>query len=120
MLTVGVDLAIVSKQLGHSSISITSDTYSHLLGGVGRDAADRASALVPRARKTAPVGPAAGQRDHSVTTSATDSADGQAPETAKPPSDQVSGGHDPEGSGRPCGTRTHNQWIKSPLLCQLS
>lgn len=22
--------------------------------------------------------------------------------------------------GRPCGTRTHNQWIKSPLLCQLS
>ena len=21
-------------------------------------------------------------------------------------------------SGRPCGTRTHNQWIKSPLLCQ--
>ncbi len=21
---------------------------------------------------------------------------------------------------RPCGTRTHNQWIKSPLLCQLS
>ena len=23
-------------------------------------------------------------------------------------------------TGRPCGTRTHNQWIKSPLLCQLS
>ncbi len=120
MLAAGVDMAIVSKRLGHSTITITSDTYSHLLGGVGRDAADRASALVPRARKTAPVGPAAGQRDHLVTTSPTDSGDEQAPETTEPPSDQVSGGPDPEGSGRPCGTRTHNQWIKSPLLCQLS
>ncbi|MFF4832231.1 hypothetical protein [Streptomyces sp. NPDC001315] len=43
----GIDLAIVAKRLGHSSISIASDTYSHLLGGVGRDAADRAFVLVP-------------------------------------------------------------------------
>ncbi|MGW0626070.1 tyrosine-type recombinase/integrase [Streptomyces sp. NPDC002758] len=112
MLAAGVELAIVSKRLGHSSISITSDTYSHLLGGVGRDAADRASALVPRRRRTAPDAPSGDQRDHSVTTSAADSAAEQAPETTEPPSTQVNGGSDPEGSGRPCGTRTHNQWIK--------
>jgi len=56
-LAAGVDLAVVSKQLGHSSIGITSDTYSHLLEGVGRDAAERAAALVPRT-----------PRDHYVTT----------------------------------------------------
>jgi hypothetical protein len=43
-------MALVSKRLGHSSISITTDTYSHLLEGVGREAANRAAALVPRKR----------------------------------------------------------------------
>jgi integrase len=57
MLAAGVPMAVVSKRLGHSTISLTSDTYSHLLEGIGRDAAERASALVPRA-----------PRDHSVTT----------------------------------------------------
>lgn len=50
MLASGADMALVSKRLGHSSIAITSDTYSHLLAGVGREAAERAAALVPRAR----------------------------------------------------------------------
>jgi integrase len=49
MLAAGVDVAVVSKRLGHSSIAITSDTYSHLLAGVGRQAAEAAAALVPRA-----------------------------------------------------------------------
>jgi integrase len=47
-LAAGVDIAIVSKRLRHSSIGITSDTYGHLVGTVGRDAAERAAALVPR------------------------------------------------------------------------
>jgi integrase len=47
-LASGADIAVVSKLLGHSSVSITSDTYSHLLAGVGKAAAERASALVPR------------------------------------------------------------------------
>ncbi|MFI9629196.1 tyrosine-type recombinase/integrase [Streptomyces sp. NPDC052042] len=51
MMAAGVELSVVSKRLGHSSISITNDTYSHLLGGVGRDAAERASSLVPRRRR---------------------------------------------------------------------
>jgi len=55
MLAAGIDLALVSKRLGHSSISITADTYSHLLAGVGREAAERAAALVPRTRGDQPV-----------------------------------------------------------------
>lgn len=60
LLAAGVDIALVSKIFGHSSISITSDTYSHLLDGIGREAAERASALVPRTRTNDP-------RDQSVT-----------------------------------------------------
>ena len=55
MLAAGVDMAVVSKRLGHSTITITSDTYAHLLEGVGRDAAERARALVPRQPRDHPV-----------------------------------------------------------------
>ncbi len=51
-LAAGVPMAIVSKRLGHSSIAITSDTYSHLLAGVGREAAERTAAMVPRATRS--------------------------------------------------------------------
>jgi integrase len=50
MLAAGVDMTVVSKRLGHSGIRITSDTYAHLLEGVGRQAAEAAAALVPRER----------------------------------------------------------------------
>ncbi len=48
LLASGTDISLVSKMLGHSSISITADTYAHLLGGVGKRAAEAADALVPR------------------------------------------------------------------------
>ena len=64
MLAAGVPIAVVSKMLGHSSITITSDTYSHLLEGVGRSAAEAADALVPT-RRVAPQ-----LRDQSVTSRA--------------------------------------------------
>lgn len=51
LLAAGVDIAVVSKQLGHSTVSLTVDAYSHLLDGVGRQAAARAMALVPRASR---------------------------------------------------------------------
>ena len=41
-------MVLVQKMLGHSSITVTADTYSHLLTGVGSKAADAADALVPR------------------------------------------------------------------------
>jgi site-specific recombinase XerD len=52
-LAAGVDFAAVSKMLGHSSISITVDTYSHLLKGQSRQAAESAMALVPRTQAPA-------------------------------------------------------------------
>jgi integrase len=50
MLAAGVDMNVVSKRLGHSRSSFTADVYSHLLEGVGRDAAERAAALISRRR----------------------------------------------------------------------
>jgi integrase len=41
LLTKGVHPKIVSEMLGHSSISLTLDTYSHVIPGMG-DAAARA------------------------------------------------------------------------------
>jgi integrase len=32
----GVDIAVISKHLGHSSIRVTGDIYRHLLRVVGR------------------------------------------------------------------------------------
>jgi integrase len=54
-LSAGVEIAIVSKRMGHSKIDLTSDTYGHLIGKAGKQAADAAAALVPRRtrRKTA-------------------------------------------------------------------
>ena len=54
-LAAGVDAATVSKRLGHSSIAITVDIYSHLLKGVGADAAARTAAMVPRNRPASPA-----------------------------------------------------------------
>jgi hypothetical protein len=118
MLAGGVDVAVVSKRLGHSSIAITADTYSHLLAGVGRQAADAAESLVPpralRAAETAPTDAPTQTAD-----------DGRAP-TMRPQDP----GNDSAGlprrtnplvrGGAPSGTRTPNPLIKSQLLCQLS
>jgi integrase len=39
LLTKGVHPKIVSEMLGHSSVSITLDTYSHVIPGLGEVAA---------------------------------------------------------------------------------
>ena len=41
LLSAGVHPKVVQERLGHSTISITLDTYSHVLGTLQRDAADR-------------------------------------------------------------------------------
>lgn len=48
LIAAGVPLAVVSKRLGHSSVQVTSDSYGHLLDGVGTAAATAAAALIPR------------------------------------------------------------------------
>ena len=40
---------VVQERLGHSSISITLDTYSHVTAGLHGDAAERVAGLVLRA-----------------------------------------------------------------------
>lgn len=47
-MAAGVPLPIVSKLIGHSSVAITADLYSHLLEGVGEAAAEQVAALVRR------------------------------------------------------------------------
>lgn len=97
MLAAGVDMALVSKRIGHSSQAITVDTYSHLLSGVGREAAQKAAALVPRKRREQSVSIQVAQ-----TESATEGTDVAAGESST------------EGGAR--GTRTHNLRIKSRSL----
>jgi integrase len=98
LLASGASLAAVSKILGHSTLTITSDTYSHLLEGIGTQAADAADSLVPRR-----LG------DQSVTTNTLGFA-------AVRREQQDVAGH----MSAPSGTRTPNPLIKSQLLCQLS
>jgi integrase len=54
-INAGVALTIVSKRMGHSSTGITSDLYGHLFRGAGRDAAERAAAMVPRRNRNVPT-----------------------------------------------------------------
>ena len=104
MLAGGVDVAVVSKRMGHSSVRLTVDTYSHLLQGVGRQAADTAEAPVgPRATTPAPDAPTSRPQEPQN--------DGAAPSRGRKPLVE---------DGAPSGTRTPNPLIKSQLLCQLS
>ena len=106
-------MKIVSHLLRHSSITITADTYTEVLPQVARDAAEKAAALVPRARARTlglPSGP------HQTTKDSPDTAR-RSLETTK---DQVNHAVDPASQSAPPGTRTPNPRIKSPLLCQLS
>lgn len=49
MLEAGVPLKLVSDVLGHSTIRITADLYSHVSPGTAREAADRLEALLTAA-----------------------------------------------------------------------
>jgi integrase len=46
MLASGADIAVVSKLLGHASISITADVYGRLVGTVASDAVNGAANLI--------------------------------------------------------------------------
>ena len=102
MLAAGIPIEVVSKRLGHGSYAITMNTYSHLLAGVGRHAAEAAMALVPRT-PVSTGGP----------TLVPQEAENDEAGSPSPENPLVSG-------GTPPGTRTLNPLIKSQLLCQLS
>jgi integrase len=78
MLAAGVELELVSKRIGHSSTTITADMYQHLLPGVSRGAAEKASALVPRKR-----------RDQSVTNEAPEAQSAVPADSVRPAQDDA-------------------------------
>jgi integrase len=47
----GADIKVVQAMLGHSSITLTADTYTSVLPQVARAAAEAAAAVVPRHRR---------------------------------------------------------------------
>ena len=46
MIAAGVNIKAISQSLGHANIGITLDTYSHLLPGMGKMAAERFDKLL--------------------------------------------------------------------------
>jgi len=46
MLAAGVNVKAISQSMGHANIGITLDTYSHLLPGMGKTAAERFERLL--------------------------------------------------------------------------
>ena len=48
LLTAGVRPKVVRERLGHSSVNITLDTYSHILPGLQEEAAKRLSDLMAK------------------------------------------------------------------------
>ncbi|HEX7126642.1 MAG TPA: site-specific integrase [Thermodesulfobacteriota bacterium] len=53
LLRQGVPLKVVSERLGHSTIGITADLYTHVLEGMDREAADKLDAALKGATKGA-------------------------------------------------------------------
>jgi Phage integrase family len=53
MLAAGVPAKVVQETLGHSTITLTLDTYTSVYSEVAAEAAEAAAALVPRARTSA-------------------------------------------------------------------
>jgi integrase len=56
-LAAGTDLKVVQDQLGHSTITLTADTYTSVLPGTARAAADATAALLFPARCRRPARP---------------------------------------------------------------
>src|SRR5215469_15148559 len=55
-LQAGVHAKVVQERMGHSSINVTIDLYSHAIPAMQEDAADRIAALVDEATDDDPVG----------------------------------------------------------------
>ncbi len=56
-LEAGINPKVVSEQLGHANVSITLDTYSHVLPGLQADAVDRVADAIYNAEDDGPAEP---------------------------------------------------------------
>ena len=114
-------MKVVSDQLGHSSLGITADTYTSVLPAVATAAAEAVAGIVPRrepedSQRTAP-GTASREEEAVPFTDCSHSTEEEPQEMPKRPREEPK----PQvKEGGPRGARTHNQRIKSPLLCRLS
>ncbi len=104
-LATGADLKVVQDLLGHSSITITADTYAHVLPELARETAEAAARIVPRARR-ATQEPELSPVPHTTTDDTRSAGENQQVNTTEA---QIPGTPDETVQG-----------IKSPLLCQLS
>ena len=105
MLKAGIHPKIVSERLGHASISITLDTYSHVLPGLQKAAAEKFDRLF---------------EDNSLD-------ENVSVDVSKPLANLTINNNEKNGlekleskNGEPPANRTPNRLIKSQLLCQLS
>ena len=70
-LAAGTEMKVVQEMLGHSSISLTSDTYTSVLPELAREAAEAAARLVPRQRSKRTAGLTSGSQRLSPSTAST-------------------------------------------------
>jgi integrase len=117
LLANGVPLALVSKVLRHSQVSITIDLYGHLTREVAQGAADVLGAALDaaaaeRAATEAARRALAEDGPGKLTTSSQGPGDDEAGSTRR--------GNPLVRRGAPRGNRTPNPLIKSQLLCLLS
>ena len=105
-LQAGVPLKVVSEQLGHSSLAITTGTYTSVLPAVAHAAAEAVAGIIPRTPSSDADAAALAVRWQITPKEGQMKVDKSATVTNL----QVS-------TGAPPGTRTPNPRIKSPLLC---
>ncbi|MEN3321486.1 MAG: hypothetical protein V7643_4888 [Mycobacterium sp.] len=102
-LAAGVDMKVVQEMLRHSSITVTSDTYTSVLTEVARDAAEKTAMIIPRTRPGT-LGLPSGQQETTV--------DGEQM-VREYQKGQVNVDVDLPFGGAPPGTRTPNPLVKS-------
>jgi integrase len=107
LLAQGVPARVVMDVLGHSQISLTLNTYSHVVPSLRTDAAERMDDVLTRALA------ATGEQATSALNLALNNPSGT-------PGDQPERPEIVEDAGTRYRTRTCDQGIKSPLLYQLS
>jgi integrase len=54
-LAAGIDIKVVSERLGHSTMAVTADLYTHVVPSLGREAAKRIAGLLGTGRKQMPT-----------------------------------------------------------------
>jgi hypothetical protein len=105
-LEAGVDIKVVQELLGHSTSTLTRDTYTSVSPRLARDEAERTASMVPRTTRTESNQRATGTEGFPLV-----------PPPAKLTSVGPSRGERMQiTAGAPPGTRTPNPRIKRPLL----